>query len=225
GKANYGYDVIKQRHVLGRFGWKAAQPTLKQQTAGAYHEDMGVTSSYFPYESAHGQLQDDGLNDDTELTDSLLHAVTFYVQTLAVPARRNADTPTVMEGKNIFMNAGCGSCHRPSMTTAVNVAFPEISNQKIFPYSDMLLHDMGSELADNRGDYRATGNEWRTPPLWGIGLTKLVNGHNNYLHDGRARSLIEAIMWHGGEGAASRNYVKQLSAVDRAKLISFLESL
>ena len=89
----------------------------------------------------------------------------------------------------------------------------------------MLLHDMGAELADNRGDYRANGNEWRTPPLWGIGLTKLVNGHNNYLHDGRARSLMEAIMWHGGEGAASRDYVKQLSAGDRAKLIAFLESL
>lgn len=225
GKPNYGYDVIKQQPVLGRFGWKAAQPTLKQQTAGAYHEDMGVTSSYFPYESAYGQLQDDGLTDDSELTDSLLHAVTFYVQTLAVPARRNADAPNVMEGKTIFMNAGCGSCHRPSMTTAVNVAFPERSNQKIFPYSDMLLHDMGAELADNRGDYLAHGNEWRTPPLWGIGLTKLVNGHNNYLHDGRARSLMEAIMWHGGEGAASRNYVKQLSADDRAKLIAFLESL
>lgn len=225
GKANYGYDVVEKKRRLGRFGWKAAQPTLKQQTAGAYHEDMGITSPYFASESASGQPQDDLLNDDTEISDSLLHAVTFYVQTLAVPARRNADEPNVIAGKNIFMNAGCASCHRPSMRTKVNVAFPEISNQLIFPYTDMLLHDMGEGLADNRPDYDANGKEWRTPPLWGIGLTRTINGHNNFLHDGRARSLMEAILWHGGEADSSKQYVKKLSEEDRNKLIDFLESL
>ena len=225
GKANYGYDIATKRRVLGRFGWKAAQPTLKQQTAGAYHEDMGITNGYFITESSSGQIQDDMLADNPEISDSLLHAVTFYVQSLAVPARRNVDKPGVIEGKNIFTKAGCASCHRPSMRTAVNLAFPEISNQLIFPYTDLLLHDMGAGLADNRPDYEADGREWRTPPLWGIGLTKLVNGHNNYLHDGRARSLMEAIMWHDGEAAPSRNFVKQLTAAERTKLIAFLESL
>src|SRR5688572_17615216 len=138
GKPNFVYDAIKNQTALGRFGWKAGQPSLKQQTAGAYNEDMGITNSVFNVESCESQSQYDQLNDDTELTDSLLHAVTFYVQTLAVPARRDADNPDVLEGKSIFMNSGCGSCHRPSMTTRVNVVFPEMSNQKIFPYTDML---------------------------------------------------------------------------------------
>ena len=225
GKPNMVYDMEKNIMSLGKFGWKAGQPNLRQQTAAAYNEDIGITNSLFRHESCMDQSQYDLRDDDQELTDSLLHAVTFYVQTLAVPARRNADDPEVLEGKNIFMDTGCGSCHRPSMTTKVNVAFPEISNQKIFPYTDLLLHDMGEGLADNRPDYRADGREWRTPPLWGIGLSKVVNGHNNFLHDGRARSLTEAIMWHGGEAEQAKQKVRNMSADDRNKLIKFLESL
>jgi CxxC motif-containing protein (DUF1111 family) len=225
GKPNYVYDKKTNALSLGRFGWKAGQPTLKQQTAAAYNEDMGITNPLFDTESCRDQPQYDYLDDELELTDSLLHAATFYVQTLAVPARRNADDPEVLAGKQLFMNAGCASCHRPSMTTAVNVAFPEMSNQKIFPYTDMLLHDMGPGLADNRPDYRADGYEWRTPPLWGIGLTRVVNGHHNFLHDGRARNLMEAILWHGGEAETAKQKVKSMSVSDREKLIKFLESL
>jgi CxxC motif-containing protein (DUF1111 family) len=225
GKPNYVYNAVTGIMDLGRFGWKAGQPNLKQQTAGAYNEDMGITNPVYSKESCEQQPQYDNLEDDHELTDSLLHAVTFYVQTLAVPARRNADHPEVLEGKNLFMKANCGSCHRPSMTTEMNMAFPEISNQKIFPYTDLLVHDMGEGLADFRPEYRANGYEWRTPPLWGIGLTKVVNGHTNFLHDGRARSLSEAILWHGGEAEKSRQHFVNMNAGDRQKLIKFLESL
>ncbi len=186
---------------------------------------MGITNPIFSKESCEQQPQHDGQFDETEISDSILHAVTFYVKTLAVPARRNADHTEVLEGKNIFMNSGCGSCHRPSMTTAVNVAFPEISNQKIYPYTDLLLHDMGEGLADNRPEYLANGREWRTPPLWGIGLTKVVNGHQYFLHDGRARNFMEAILWHGGEAEESANKVRNLNESERQKLIAFLESL
>lgn len=225
GKANRVYDARKNKYALGRFGWKAGQPNIEQQTAGAYNEDMGITNPIFSKESCEHQSQYSYWQDDTEISDSLLHAVTFYVQTLAVPARRDVDKPEVINGKELFLNAGCGSCHRPSMTTKVNVAFPEISNQKIFPYTDLLLHDMGPGLADNRPEYDANGNEWRTPPLWGIGLTKVVNGHQNFLHDGRARNLMEAIMWHGGEAESSKQMVKTMTATERQKLIKFLESL
>ncbi len=226
GRANYVWDVVNQRTTLGRFGWKANQPSLLQQTAGAFQEDMGITNFVFPQESAHGQSQANGLYTAThDLSDSLLHAVTFYVQTLAVPARRNADAESVIAGKKIFNRIGCSSCHRPMMKTAVNVSFPEVSHQIIFPYSDFLLHDMGEGLADYRSDYKANGYEWRTPPLWGIGLTSIVNGHNNYLHDGRARSLEEAILWHGGEASQANESFKNLSQAERNQLLLFLRSL
>ena len=225
GKPNYVYNAVTGTMDLGRFGWKAGQPNVKQQSAGAYNEDMGITNPIYSNESCELQPQHDNLNDDKELTDSLLHAVAFYLQTLAVPARRNADNPEVLEGKNLFMYSGCGSCHRPSMTTQMNMAFPEISNQRIFPYTDMLVHDMGAGLADLRPEFRADGFEWRTPPLWGIGLTKVVNGHTNFLHDGRARSLAEAILWHGGEAATSQQKFVNMTEDERKKLIKFLESL
>jgi len=225
GRANYTWDVVKQRHVLGRFGWKAAAPTVLQQTAGAYNEDMGITSYVFPFESSWGQSQNNDLVPEPELSDSLLEAATHYVRTLAVPGRRNVNDPEVMAGKKIFNDIQCAACHRPMMQTAVNVAFPAVSNQRIFPYSDMLVHDMGPALADNRPDFGASGSEWRTPPLWGIGLTPVVNGHDNYLHDGRARSIEEAILWQGGEGEASKNAFIQLPANERLALIAFLRSL
>ncbi|HRH37851.1 MAG TPA: di-heme oxidoredictase family protein [Flavobacteriales bacterium] len=225
GKANSVWSVADQRMVLGRFGWKAVQPSLLQQGAGAYAQDMGITNPLFPIESAYGQPQYDGLNDDAELTDSLLTAVAFYVRTLAVPARRNTQDPQVLRGEALFVATKCDRCHVPQQVTAVNVAFPPLSNQRIFPYTDMLLHDMGEGLSDHRPSYSAEGNEWRTPPLWGIGLTQVVNGHQNFLHDGRARSLLEAILWHGGEAQVARDYVVQLSASDRAALLAFLGTL
>ena len=173
----------------------------------------------------HGQSQSDNLNDDPEVPDSILNAVRFYIQTLQVPARRNVTDAQVMRGKQIFANAKCASCHISTLTTQVNVAFPTVSNQVIHPYSDLLLHNMGAGLADNRPDFEADGQEWRTAPLWGVGLFATVNYPAYYLHDGRARTLTEAIMWHGGEATNSVNYVKQLSTDDRAALLKFLKSL
>jgi CxxC motif-containing protein (DUF1111 family) len=225
GRPNYVWDAVKQQTVLGRFGWKAGAPNLLQQVTGAYNEDMGITNFVFPVESCADQPQYDQLKDDYEVSDEVVRDVTFYCQTLAVPGRRNYKDQEVVLGKTIFAQAQCTSCHLHKMQTAVNVAFPSLSNEVIFPYTDLLLHDMGPELADGRPDFQANGQEWRTPPLWGIGLTRMVNGHSNFLHDGRARTLLEAIMWHGGEGQSSRNYVNNLSEAERNALIKFLESL
>jgi len=225
GRANYVWNFVTNSTTLGRLGWKANQPSIVQQVAAAYSADIGVTNSIFPVENSFGQLQDDGRNDDYELSDSLLYNAAFYVKTLAVPARRNINEPIVRQGKNLFIQAGCVNCHAPDLRTAVDVSFPAISNQLIHPFTDMLLHDMGDDLADNRPDFLASGKEWRTTPLWGIGLTQRVNGHNNFLHDGRARNLPEAIMWHGGEALSARNKVKAMSAQERTALVKFLESL
>lgn len=224
GKANYVWDELKKEKVLGRFGWKANNPSILQQSAGAYSEDMGITNFIFPKESSYGQSQFSS-QDVYDVSDSLLQSVSFYIRTLAVPARRNADDAAVLKGKQIFREANCVGCHIPKSTTQTNVAFSEVSNQTIYPYTDLLLHDMGEGLADHRPDFEASGSEWRTAPLWGIGLTKVVNGHNNFLHDGRARSLMEAILWHSGEADNAKEYVLKLSKTDRDALIKFLESL
>ncbi len=225
GKANTVWDVVAAHEALGRFGWKAEQPTLLQQSAGAYNEDMGVTSPVFPSESTLGQPQYDGLQDDFELTDSILHAVAFYVRTLAVPARRGMGNEQVVRGEELFVAAKCDRCHVPEQRTAVDVAFPPLSNLRIFPYTDLLLHDMGPALSDHRPTYRAEGVEWRTPPLWGIGLTQVVNGHQNFLHDGRARSMLEAVLWHGGEAQQSSDAVRMMTTGEREALLAFLNAL
>lgn len=225
GKPNYTWDEKSRKLMLGRFGWKAEAPTLVQQVAGAYNEDMGITSSVLPRESHLNQPQFDQLQDDAEISDSLFNAVVFYVQTLAVPARRNVTSEIVKRGQALFTMAKCAECHRPDFRTKTNVAFPEASNQVIHPYTDLLLHDMGPALSDDRPAFDADGNEWRTPPLWGIGLTPLVNGHNYYLHDGRARSLTEAILWHGGEAESSKQLFRNMSKEDRTALLTFLKNL
>lgn len=228
GKANKVWDVQAMKQVTGRFGWKANQPNLLQQIAAAYNGDMGITNFLFPKESSEGQTQfisQPNSSGHYELSDSLLYSVEFYVRTLAVPARRNANAADVIRGKALFASSGCIKCHVPDMRTAVNVAFPQTSNQLIHPYTDMLLHDMGAGLADNRPDFLASGTEWRTAPLWGIGLTQKVNGHTNFLHDGRARNLMEAIMWHDGEARAAKEKVAALPKTDRNALVAFLESL
>ena len=225
GKPNYVWDAKSQQKKLGRFGWKCDAPTLDHQVAAAYNEDMGITSDLMPIENSYGQPQHSNASPAPEVLDSVFEAVLFYVKTLAVPARRKVTDPLVKRGKIIFQEARCASCHIPSMYTKVDVSFPEASNQFIHPYTDLLLHDMGPALSDNRPVYDATGNEWRTPPLWGIGLTQLVNGHQFYLHDGRARTLMEAILWHGGEAQPSADHVRRLSQADRDALIAFVRSL
>lgn len=225
GRPNYVHDAAAGSTVLGRFGWKANTPNLLQQTAAAFNADMGLTSSLFRFESCHGQVQDDGKSDDPEVSDDIVTATAHYTRTLAVPARRSLDDPQTQRGAVVFREANCSGCHVTTLKTGASPEVPELAYQEIHPYTDLLLHDMGSALADGRPDYLASGTEWRTPPLWGIGLTQLVNGHTAFLHDGRAQTLIEAIMWHGGEGARSREYVRHLSTADRNALLSFLQSL
>ena len=224
GRPNMVWDVVKQQISIGRFGWKAGNPTLLQQTAGAYKEDMGITNPLFPLESSLGQSQGDSLVDDPEINLEILRTTAFYTQSLAVPGRRNSDDPQVKKGKELFSTLNCSGCHHKSYLTGIN-EFKFLSYQKIFPYTDLLLHDMGEGLADHRPEFQADGREWRTAPLWGIGLTHVVGAHTRFLHDGRARSIEEAIMWHGGEAQQSRDDFKSLAEADRKALISFLESL
>ncbi|MBI1835938.1 MAG: c-type cytochrome [Flavobacteriia bacterium] len=225
GKANYVWDIKNQKTSLGRFGWKAGVPSILQQVAAAYSQDIGMTNFLFPKETSFTQSQYDNLSDENELSDSLLYATAMYIRTLAVPARRNVQDPEVIKGKQLFNSASCIKCHTPKHTTGVNVAFADLSNQTIFPYTDMLLHDMGPNLTDNRPEYLAFESEWRTPPLWGIGLSVAVNNHSFFLHDGRARNLSEAILWHGGEAILARENYRKMSASDRAALLKFLNSL
>lgn len=225
GKANYVWDIKNQKISLGRFGWKAGVPSILQQVAAAFSQDIGLTNFLFPIETSYSQNQYDHLSDEKELSDSLLFATATYIRTLAVPARRNVKDPEIVRGRQLFGDASCIACHTPKLKTGVNVAFKDVSNQTIYPYSDMLLHNMGEDLADNRPEFKASESEWRTPPLWGIGLSAAVNNHANYLHDGRARSLTEAILWHGGEASKARQNFKKMSATDRAALLKFLNSL
>ncbi len=225
GKANYVWDPVSQLSKIGRFGWKANSPTILVQCAGAYVDDMGVTNYVFPNETGFNQFNgQDGLNDDPEISDAILNQVTFYCKTLAVPAPRNINNKSVRRGAKIFDDLECAKCHKPKQQTGYNV-ISAISNQTIYPYTDLLLHDMGEDLADNRPDYLASGNEWKTRPLWGIGLTQVVNGHTNFLHDGRAKNMTEAILWHGGEAQISKEKFKQLSTTNRNELLTFLNSL
>jgi CxxC motif-containing protein (DUF1111 family) len=228
GKANYAYDNINNKTEIGRFGLKANTPTLQIQVATAYQQDMGVTSYAQPVESAFSQSQMNtiGAGDtEPELVDSLLNYVTFYVQTLAVPARRNVLDSVNKRGATLFTQVNCSGCHRPTMYTGVNAAI-NLSSQRIHPYTDLLVHDMGDGLGDGRPDLLATGNEWKTPALWGIGLLEKTNGGTAYfLHDGRGRTIEEAILWHDGEAAKSKTQFMQLNKADRNALLQFLGSL
>jgi CxxC motif-containing protein (DUF1111 family) len=228
GRANQVWDREQQRTVLGRFGWKAGQPTLNQQNAEAFANDMGLTSTLVAHDNcttAQTDCRNAPHGGEPEVSDNILASVLFYTRNLGVPARRGADTPQVLAGKNLFYQAGCQGCHTPQFTTAADAAEPELANQTIRPYSDLLLHDMGEGLADNRPEFLASGREWRTPPLWGVGLTETVNGHTQFLHDGRARNLLEAILWHGGEAEAAKLQVMTFNADERSALLAFLNSL
>jgi CxxC motif-containing protein (DUF1111 family) len=228
GRANHVWDAARGETAIGRFGWKANQPTLAQQTAGAFLGDMGITTTMFSQESCTDVETDckaAPTGGTPEASAQILERVTYYSSTLAVPARRDWQDPVVLTGKKLFLDAGCGHCHTPTLKTGSLLGFPELSNQSIRPFTDLLLHDMGDELADGRPDYEASGSEWRTPPLWGLGLVQTVNGHTFLLHDGRARGFAEAILWHGGEARGSREAFRAMPREDRQALIRFLESL
>lgn len=232
GRPNRVWDDEQQKTVMGRFGWKAGQPNLNQQNVHAFSGDMGLTTSLRPFDdctdaqTACKQAPNgNGPVGEPEVSDNILRLVLFYSRNLAVPARRGVNDAQVLAGKNLFFQAGCQSCHTPKYTTAANAAEPELANQVIRPYSDLLLHDMGEGLADNRTEFQASGRDWRTPPLWGIGLTQTVSGHTQFLHDGRARNLLEAVLWHGGEAKAAQQQVLSFNAEQRAALLAFLNSL
>ncbi|WP_395601394.1 di-heme oxidoredictase family protein [Pseudomonas sp. A1230] len=232
GRPNRVWDDELQKTVIGRFGWKAGQPNLNQQNVHAFSGDMGLTTSLRPFDdctdaqTACKQAPNgNGPNGEPEVSDNILRLVLFYSRNLAVPARRGINDEQVLAGKNLFFQAGCQSCHTPKYTTAANAAEPELASQVIRPYSDLLLHDMGDGLADNRTEFQASGRDWRTPPLWGIGLTQAVSGHTQFLHDGRARNLLEAVLWHGGEAQAAQQQVLAFNAEQRAALLAFLNSL
>ncbi len=234
GRPNIVWSVEYDKPMLGRFGLKAGNPTIMQQSAEAFAGDIGISGPLFPAGEGECTTQQtaclaaihgDGDARGTEIDAEGMELVTFYSRNLGVPARRDVDNPQVLRGKQVFYNTGCTACHTPSFVTHRLVDQPEQSFQLIWPYTDMLLHDMGADLADNRPEARATGREWRTPPLWGIGLTEQVSGHTYFLHDGRARSLLEAVLWHGGEAQEQRDTVVEMSTGDREALIRFLESL
>jgi len=246
GRANYVWSVADENIRLGRFGWKSGQPTIRQQSAGAFLGDMGLTTDFFQTENCLPHQKDcksssNGNGDmvseyDYEVSTKVLDKVTFYSNHLSVPQRRNAYASNVLAGKKVFNEIGCNQCHTESYTTMSSTEFPELSEQKIYPYTDMLLHDMGLELTDfdkysqfvegdTQVEFLAQANEWRTSPLWGIGLAQTVDPQATFLHDGRARSILEAVLWHGGEAEKHKQTVLTLNKSDRDNLISFLKDL
>jgi CxxC motif-containing protein (DUF1111 family) len=228
GRPNFVKDLSTGALRLGRFGWKANQPSLFQQNAAAFLGDLGLTTQLFPQENcpeAQGACAASASGGKPEVDPLVLDRVTTYTQLLAVPARRmEAGREILDRGERVFHRIGCASCHHPNYTTGPH-QLEILKGQSIAPYTDLLLHDMGEELADHRPDGEADGREWRTPPLWGIGLIPVVNRHQNLLHDGRARSVEEAILWHGGEGRPSAEGFLQLPAEDRAAILAFVNSL
>ncbi|WP_244327745.1 di-heme oxidoredictase family protein [Roseibium sp. RKSG952] len=235
GKVSRVRDPQTGELTIGRFGWKASNPTIRAQTAGAFAGDIGISSPDKPdpwgdctasqqvcRDMPHGEQAHLG---PTEAPDPVMDLVTFYSENLAVPMRRDFDDPQVLKGKQLFHESGCAACHAPKFVTSRKADNPAHRFQLIWPYSDLLLHDMGEDLADSRPVGDATGREWRTPPLWGIGLTETVNNHTRFLHDGRAGNLLEAVLWHGGEAEAARDRVAGMKPDDRKALITFLESL
>ncbi|RYZ02647.1 MAG: thiol oxidoreductase [Myxococcales bacterium] len=228
GRPNRVWEVATESTVLGRFGWKANQPSLEQQNSGAFLGDIGITTPLFPAENcpeAQPACRAARTGGSPEVGAAKIEQIDFYSKYLAVPARRHLRDPEAQMGEQLFTTVGCAKCHVPTFVTTDVAGEPELSGQTIHPYTDLLLHDMGDELGDGRPDFEAGGNEWRTPPLWGVGLFQDVNDHTRYLHDGRARSLEEAVLWHGGEAAETTRAFKALAAEERNALLRFLASL
>jgi CxxC motif-containing protein (DUF1111 family) len=235
GQPNRVWDAFAQREMLGRFGWKANVATVAHQTAGAFQGDIGITSAKLPHEACTAAQRDcaaaprGAQGIQPEIDEKTLADVVFYQAVLAPPARRHIARQQVQRGQRLFDAASCAACHRPSYVTAEG-PFPRLTSkalagQRIWPYTDLLLHDMGDALADGRPDFAASGRQWKTPPLWGIGLVRDVNGHQKLLHDGRADGVLEAILWHGSEAQASKQQVLKMNQVERAALVKFVESL
>jgi CxxC motif-containing protein (DUF1111 family) len=236
GLVNRIADTPSGQTLIGRFGWKANVATLAHQTAGAFLGDIGITSSWFPTEDCAPQQAQclaapHGRNSigEHEIDDKTLADVIFYQATLAPPARRNMNDARVQHGEKLFADAGCAICHRPSYVTGESpltaFASPALKGQTIYPYTDLLVHDMGDALADHRPDGLANGRQWKTPPLWGVGLIREVNGHQRLLHDGRARGVLEAVLWHDGEAKSAQGAVLKMSKKQRDALVRFVESL
>ena len=232
GKPNYVWNVESNRFELGRFGWKANQPNINQQNQAAFNGEIGITTPLFPNENctvnSHPSIDCNNPptgNSQPEANLEITNLVNFYTHLVAVPIRRNYKDPKVLRGKELFFKIGCESCHTQKYITGNLEEFPEVSNQKIYPYTDLLLHDMGDDLKDDRSDFLANGREWRTAPLWGIGLVKRVNPNAGFLHDGRAETIEEAILWHGGEAEQAKLKYIQLPKNDRESLLEFLNSL
>ncbi|HVY31425.1 MAG TPA: di-heme oxidoredictase family protein [Polyangiaceae bacterium] len=238
GKANVNLDPVTGDKRLGRFGWKAGATSLRHQISGALNTDMGVMTSVLPKPDCGSAEQNCGNDKGMELPDEHLNHLIKYVSLLGVRAQRGFDDPVVAAGEKVFGDLGCAACHVSELHTSKFAALAELRDQTIHPYTDLLVHDMGEGLADNLGEHEATGAEWRTTPLWGLGLSACVTGgvegqiqhqtctpHHDYLHDGRARTIEEAILWHGGEGQKSRDAYTALSSDDKNALLKFLESL
>ena len=229
GHANHVWDEERQTVVLGRFGWKANQPSVKQQVFGAARNDIGITNSLFPTENCPSAQAacTSALPSLTqpELESLKADAMVVHGMAHAVPARRNLDDPLAQRGEVLFTELGCASCHIPELTTGTLQDWPELSKQTIRPFTDLLLHDMGPDLADGRPDFEATGSEWRTPPLWSLGLVSRIDAGLFLMHDGRARGFEEAILWHGGQGKRAREAFRTSLKADREALVAFLSSL
>jgi CxxC motif-containing protein (DUF1111 family) len=228
GRPNRVWDFTEKHAVLGRFGHKASQPSLRQHIAAAFHADLGVTSALFPKENctaAQRECRSMPRGEGPELKAQQLDALVFHVRALAVPARRGVDEPRVQRGERVFEQLQCSVCHVPALVTGAFPQLPQLAQQTIHPYTDLLLHDMGEGLADHRPEFAAGPRDWRTPPLWGLGLSANVNGNTFLLHDGRARSVEEAILWHGGEAQRSRDAFLRLPRDERSALVAFVLSL
>lgn len=238
GRANRITDPANGQTRLGRFGYKAGTTSIKHQVAAAFNSDMGVMTSLLPNPDC-GSAQTDCGASGSEVSDTHLNNLVKYISTLGVRPQRNINDAAVVRGESQFATIGCVACHTPSYVTSQYHPLGELRSQTIKPYTDMLLHDMGPDMADNLGEGLASGAEWRTAPLWGLGLSACVTGGvtnagqgaqvctpvHSYLHDGRARSIEEAILWHGGEGQASKNAYQALSSSQKQDVLRFLESL
>lgn len=230
GRLNQVWDFEKKQAVPGRFGWKANRANLRIVTAAAFAGDVGISSPLFGQPCTKAQAlclstPDGNGEEGVELPSHLLDLVINFTRNIGVPKRRNFNDPQVKAGRQQFFSSGCADCHIPGFMTGKSDTLAHLSEQLIWPYTDLLLHDMGSDLSDGRPDYLATESEWRTPPLWGVGLSQQVNGSKHFLHDGRAQSVEEAILWHGGEAEKSRQYFVSLDHKNRQALIKFVESL
>ncbi|MET0533310.1 MAG: di-heme oxidoredictase family protein [Steroidobacter sp.] len=228
GRPNQVWDPLVKRAVLGRFGWKLNQPDIAHQTAAAFSSEIGMSTSFRPQQictavqTACAAAPQGG---EPEISDEIFNHMVNYQRMLGVPMRRDLESPQVKHGAELFLSAGCESCHRATFKTGQIEGQPWLSGQTVHPFTDLLLHDMGEGLADGRADFVASGSEWRTQPLWGIGLQKTVNGHTRFLHDGRARDVSEAILWHAGEAERAKETFRQMSQQDREALLEFIDSL